>query len=62
MAVATAEQKAAPTGQVKLYAIIRIRGRVDVHPDVEYTLSLLRLHRKFHLVYHPIYAGECRGV
>ncbi|BEP17515.1 50S ribosomal protein L30 [Pyrofollis japonicus] len=39
--------------QVKLYAIIRIRGRVDVHPDVEYTLSLLRLHKKHHLVLYP---------
>lgn len=39
--------------QVKLYAIIRIRGRVDVHPDVEYTLRLLRLHRKHHLVLYP---------
>ena len=39
--------------QVKLYAIIRIRGRVDVRPDVEYTLSLLRLHRKYRLVLYP---------
>ncbi len=37
----------------KLYAIIRIRGQVDVHPDVEYTLKLLRLHRKHHLVLYP---------
>ncbi len=31
-----------------LYAIIRIRGRIDVPPDVEYTMKLLRLHKKFH--------------
>ncbi len=37
----------------KLYAIIRIRGRVDVPPDVKYTLKLLRLHKKFHLVIYP---------
>ncbi len=36
-----------------VYAIIRIRGRVDVHPDVEHTLKLLRLHRKFHAVLYP---------
>jgi len=36
-----------------LYAIIRIRGRVDVPPDVEYTLKLLRLHKKFHAVLYP---------
>jgi len=41
-----------------LYAIIRLRGRVDVHPDVEYTLRLLRLHRKHHLVlYHSSIPG-----
>ncbi len=38
---------------VKLYAIIRIRGRVDVPPDVKYTLKLLRLHKKFHMVIYP---------
>ncbi len=37
----------------KLYAIIRIRGRIDVSPDVEYTLKLLRLHKKFHCVIYP---------
>ena len=36
-----------------LYAIIRIRGRVDVPPDVKHTLKLLRLHRKFHMVLYP---------
>ena len=38
---------------VKLYAIIRIRGRVGVPPDIRYTLSLLRLHRKLHCVLYP---------
>ncbi|MCD6195618.1 MAG: 50S ribosomal protein L30 [Staphylothermus sp.] len=37
----------------ELYAIIRIRGRVDVPPDVDYTLKLLRLHKKFHMVIYP---------
>lgn len=37
----------------KLYAIIRIRGQADVPPDVEYTLKLLRLHKKYHLVIYP---------
>ncbi|MET1100876.1 MAG: 50S ribosomal protein L30 [Pyrodictiaceae archaeon] len=39
--------------QLDLYAIIRLRGRVGVPPDVEYTLRLLRLHRKFHCVLYP---------
>jgi len=38
---------------VAVYAIIRIRGTVDVPPDVEYTLKLLRLHKKFHCVLYP---------
>ncbi len=40
-------------GEQKLYAIIRIRGRVDVPPKVEYTLKLLRLNRKYHCVIYP---------
>jgi len=36
-----------------VYAIIRIRGTVDVPPDVEHTLKLLRLHKKFHCVLYP---------
>jgi len=36
-----------------VYAIIRIRGRVDVPPDIKYTLSLLRLHKKFHCTLYP---------
>ncbi|MCD6428297.1 MAG: 50S ribosomal protein L30 [Desulfurococcales archaeon] len=36
-----------------LYAIIRIRGTVDVHPKVESTLRMLRLVRKFHAVLYP---------
>jgi len=37
----------------ELYAIIRIRGRVDVPPEVDYTLKLLRLHKKFNMVIYP---------
>ncbi|MEM4965462.1 MAG: 50S ribosomal protein L30 [Sulfolobales archaeon] len=36
-----------------LVAIVRLRGRVDVDPDVEYTLRLLRLYRKFHATLYP---------
>lgn len=36
-----------------LYAIIRIRGQIDVHPKVKNTLKLLRLHKKFHCVLYP---------
>jgi len=36
-----------------LYAIIRLRGTADVHPDVEATLRMLRLTRKFSAVLYP---------
>ena len=39
--------------RMPLYVIVRIRGRVDVPPDVDYTLKLLRLHRKFHATLYP---------
>lgn len=41
-----------------LYAIIRIRGTVDVPPDVERTLELLRLRRRFTAsIYHRSLPG-----
>ncbi|RLF17608.1 MAG: 50S ribosomal protein L30 [Thermoprotei archaeon] len=49
----------------KLLAVIRIRGTVDVPPDVEHTLRLLRLVRKFHCVIidnRPSYMGMLRKV
>jgi large subunit ribosomal protein L30 len=36
-----------------LLAIIRLRGRADVPPDVERTLELLRLYKKFHASIYP---------
>lgn len=45
-----------------LYAIIRIRGRVDVPPDIKHTLKLLRLHRKFHMVIYPSNLPGIRGM
>ncbi|PUA33402.1 MAG: 50S ribosomal protein L30 [Zestosphaera tikiterensis] len=36
-----------------LYVIVRLRGRVDVPPDVEATLKLLRLTRKYTAVIYP---------
>ncbi len=36
-----------------LYAIIRIRGIPDTPYDIEYTLRLLRLVRRFHCVLYP---------
>lgn len=45
--------------------VIRIRGRVDVPPDVKVTLKLLRLHKKFHAVIidnRPSYMGMLRKV
>ncbi len=41
-----------------LYAVIRIRGMSGVHPDVERTLYLLRLRRKFAAaIYHSSLPG-----
>ncbi len=45
-----------------LYAIIRIRGRVDVPPDIEHTLKLLRLHKKFHMVIYPSTLPGIKGM
>lgn len=36
-----------------LYAIVRVRGTVDVPSDVEHTLRLLRLTRVYHAVIYP---------
>jgi len=36
-----------------LLVIIRLRGRVDVPPDIEKTLELLRLYKKFHASLYP---------
>jgi large subunit ribosomal protein L30 len=38
---------------VTLYAIVRVRGTVDTPPDVEATLRMLRLTRKFTAVIYP---------
>jgi len=46
-------------------AVIRIRGTVDVDPDSEYTLRLLRLVKKFHAVIvddNEVYKGMLRKV
>jgi large subunit ribosomal protein L30 len=40
-------------GKTPVYAIIRIRGQVDCPYEVEHTLKLLRLHKKFHCVLYP---------
>ncbi len=37
----------------KIYAIIRLRGVVDTPEEIEYTLRLLRLTRKFTCVIYP---------
>jgi large subunit ribosomal protein L30 len=43
---------------VPLYAVIRIRGMSGVHPDIERTLYLLRLRRKFAAaIYHSSLPG-----
>lgn len=50
---------------MKKLAVIRIRGRVDVPPDVKKTLELLRLHKKFHATIiddRPSYLGMLKKV
>lgn len=48
MATVQGSQTAAGAqGQVTVIAAIRIRGLADVRPDVEHTLRLLRLRRRF---------------
>lgn len=37
----------------KLYAIIRVRGSVNCPYDVEHTLKLLHLYKKYHCVVYP---------
>lgn len=36
-----------------LLLIVRLRGSPDTPPEVEYTLRLLRLHKKYHAVIYP---------
>ncbi|MCE4617073.1 MAG: 50S ribosomal protein L30 [Desulfurococcales archaeon] len=36
-----------------VFLIIRLRGEADIHPDVEYTLNLLRLRQKFAASIYP---------
>ncbi len=41
-----------------LYVVVRIRGTADVHPDIEKTLYLLRLRRKYTAsLYHSSLPG-----
>jgi len=45
-----------------LYAVIRIRGTADIHPDIEHTLKLLRLHKKYHAVLYPADLPGLKGM
>jgi len=49
-------QEVKPSGEVGrvIVAAVRIRGLVDVSPDVEHTLDLLRLRRKFTCSVYPL--------
>jgi len=37
-------------GEIKMQAIVKLRGKVSVRPEIKYTLNLLRLHRVNHCV------------
>lgn len=45
-----------------LYAIVRIRGTVDVHPDVRKTLYLLRLRQKYSASLYPADMPGLKGM
>lgn len=47
---AEADEKNGSTG---LIAVVRLRGTVNVRPEVEDTLRMLRLVRKYHLAIYP---------
>lgn len=36
-----------------MFAVVRLRGTVAVHGKIDYTLKLLRLHRRYHCVVIP---------
>lgn len=46
----------------KVYAILRLRGTIDVPPDVEHTMRLLRLHKPSHLVLYPMGTRGLEGM
>ena len=46
----------------KLLAIIRLRGTVNVRPDVEDTLRMLRLVKKYHMVLYPADMPGLKGM
>ncbi len=50
---ASRESRGKETENITLYAIIRLRGRVNVNPEVKKTLELLRLTRKYSLAIYP---------
>jgi large subunit ribosomal protein L30 len=48
-----------------MYALIRLRGSINVRPEIKYTLALLRLHRVNHCVVveeNAYYTGMIRKV
>jgi large subunit ribosomal protein L30 len=38
---------------MKYYAVVRLRGRHDIHKEIRDTLEMLRLHKKYHCVIVP---------
>ncbi len=40
--------------EVPLMAVVRIRGRVDIKPDIRYTLDMLHIRRKFWATIVPL--------
>ena len=48
--------------QDPVYAIIRLKGQVNVPYEVEHTLKLLRLRRKYHCVLYPASLPGLKGM
>lgn len=48
--------------ETPIYAIIRLRGTVNTPHDIEYTLKLLRLHKKYHCVLYPANLPGLKGM
>ncbi|MCC6054119.1 MAG: 50S ribosomal protein L30 [Thermosphaera sp.] len=50
------------SSHIPVYAIVRVRGRVNTPHEVEYTLRLLRLYKKYHCVVYPANLPGLQGM
>jgi len=50
------------SSSLPIYAIVRLRGTVNVPYEVEYTLRLLRLYKRYHCVLYPATIPGLKGM